>query len=337
MALAPRGMSRTPTDGEIRLITKVARMYHERGIRQVDIADTLHLSQARVSRLLKRATELGIVRTVVAVAQGVHTDLEEALEQRYGLAEAVIVDVQGSEHDIAAALGSAGASYLETTLTGGERIGISSWSQTLLAAVDRMHPLRLPGADSVIQLVGGFGAPSAQAAGNRLLSELARLIGATPIFVPAPGLVGTKSIRDSLLNDSAMEAVSAEWNRLTMVLVGIGSLPPSPLLQASGNAVDPAEQDKLLAAGAVGDVCQRYFDADGVLVHSDLDDRVVGIDPDTLRLVRHRVGIAGGQSKHAAIHAALAGGWVNVLLTDTVTAESLLTDRAPAKDRRRPG
>ena len=331
MASASRSMSRTPTDGEIRLITKVARMYHERGIRQVDIADTLHLSQARVSRLLKRATELGIVRTVVAVAQGVHTDLEEALEQKYGLAEAVIVDVQGSEHDIAAALGSAGASYLETTLTGGERIGISSWSQTLLAAVDRMQPLRLPGADSVIQLVGGFGAPSAQAQGNRLLTELARLVGATPIFVPAPGLVGRKAIRDSLLSDSAMEEVAAEWSRLSMVLVGIGSLPPSPLLQASGNAVDPAEQDKLLAAGAVGDICQRYFDADGVLVPSELDDRVVGIAPDTLRQVRHRVGLAGGQSKHAAIHAALTGRWVNVLLTDTRTAEVLLRERVTTR------
>ncbi|MEV6489733.1 sugar-binding domain-containing protein [Actinoplanes sp. NPDC051633] len=317
-------MSRTPSDGEIRLITKVARMYHERGIRQTNIADTLHLSQARVSRLLRRATELGIVRTVVIGGEGMHTQLEEALEEKYALADAVVVDVQGSEHDIAAALGSAGASYLETTLTGGERIGISSWSQTLLAAVDRMHSLRLPGADSVIQLVGGFGAPSAQAAGNRLLTELARLIGASPIFVPAPGLVGKKAIRDTLLTDPAMEDVATEWARLTMVLVGIGSLPPSPLLRASGNAVDPAEQDKLLAAGAVGDVCQRYFDAAGDPVRSALDDRVVGIDADMLRRVRHRVGIAGGQSKHAAIHAALTGGWVNVILTDTGTAEALL-------------
>ena len=324
MSLAPRSVTRTPTEAEIRLITKVARMYHERGIRQVDIADTLHLSQARVSRMLKRATELGIVRTVVTVAQGIYTDLEEALEQRYGLAEALIVDVEGSDQDIVEALGSAAASYLETTLTGGERLGISSWSQTLLAAVDRMHSLRLPGAESVIQLVGGLGAPSAQAEGNRLLTELARHVGAIPIFVPAPGLVGSNQIRDSLLNDSAMEAVAAEWNRLTMVLVGIGSLPPSPLLRASGNAVDPAEQDKLLEAGAVGDVCQRYFDASGDHVPSDLDDRVVGIDADTLRRVPHRVGVAGGASKHGAVHAAVAGGWVNVLLTDTGTAQALL-------------
>jgi DNA-binding transcriptional regulator LsrR (DeoR family) len=327
MTSAPRN-ARTPTDGEIRLITKVARMYHERGIRQVEIADTLHLSQARVSRLLKRATEVGIVRTVVAVAPGVHTDLEEALEQRYGLAEVVVVDVDGNYQDITAALGSAGASYLEATLTGGERIGISSWSQTLLAVVDRLHPFRVAGAESVIQLVGGLGAAAAQTEGNRLLSELARLIGATAIFVPAPGLVGHKTVRDSLLNDPAMDAVAAGWNRLTMALVGIGSLPPSPLLRASGNAVDPAEQDKLIAAGAVGDVCQRYFDAAGVHLHSDLDDRVTGIDADTLRRIPRRIGIAGGESKHAALRAALTGGWVNVLLTDTSSAEALLRESA---------
>jgi DNA-binding transcriptional regulator LsrR (DeoR family) len=125
-------------------------MYHERGIRQTDIADTLHISQARVSRFLKRAAELGIVRTVVAVAPGLHTEVEEALEEKCGLTETVVVNVEGTDEEIIAGLGSAGATYLETTLTGGERIGISSWSQTLLALVDRMRPFRVPGADSVI-------------------------------------------------------------------------------------------------------------------------------------------------------------------------------------------
>jgi DNA-binding transcriptional regulator LsrR (DeoR family) len=41
-------------------------MCHERGMLQPDIADTLHRSQARVSRL-KRAAEFGVVRTVGAV------------------------------------------------------------------------------------------------------------------------------------------------------------------------------------------------------------------------------------------------------------------------------
>jgi len=324
MVASSSGMTRAPTDGQLRLITKVARMYHERGVRQVDIADTLHISQARVSRLLKRAAELGIVRTVVAVAPGVHTEIEEALEERYGLSEALVVDVEGTDNEIIAGLGSAGATYLETTLTGGERIGISSWSQTLLAVVDRMRPFRVSGAERVVQLMGGFGNSSVQTQGNRLLTEFARLVGATAIFVPAPALVGSRTVRESLLNDPAMESVAKDWANLTMAIAGIGSLPPSPLLRASGNAADLADQDRLHAAGAVGDVCQRFFDSDGELVPSALDDRVVGIDADTLRETPRRVGIAGGESKHKAISAAVRGKWVNVLITDTATAAALL-------------
>ena len=84
MAASPGGMTRAPTDGQLRLITKVARMYHERGVRQTDIAEALHISQARVSRLLKRAAELGIVRTVVAAAPGVHTEVKK--RSRIGMA-----------------------------------------------------------------------------------------------------------------------------------------------------------------------------------------------------------------------------------------------------------
>jgi DNA-binding transcriptional regulator LsrR (DeoR family) len=327
MVASSSGMTRAPTDGQLRLITKVARMYHERGVRQVDIADTLHISQARVSRLLKRAAELGIVRTVVAVAPGVHTQIEEALEERYGLSEALVVDVEGTDEEIIAGLGSAGATYLETTLTGGERIGISSWSQTLLAVVDRMRPFRVSGAESVVQLMGGFGNSSVQTQGNRLLTEFARLVGATAILVQAPALVGNRTVRESLLNDPAMESVAKDWANLTMAIAGIGSLPPSPLLRASGNAADLADQDRLHAAGAVGDVCQRFFDSDGKHVPSALDDRVVGIDADTLREIPRRVGIAGGESKHKAISAAIKGSWVNVLITDTGTASALLNSQ----------
>ena len=330
MSASPGGIARAPTDGQLRLITKVARMYHERGIRQTEIADALHISQARVSRLLKRATELGIVRTVVAVAPGVHTEVEEALEVKYDLAEAVVVDVEGTDEDIVAALGSAGATYLETTLTGRERIGISSWSQTLLAVVDRMRPFRVPGAESVVQLMGGVGNASVQTQGNRLLTEFARLVGATTTFVPAPALVGNTTIRESLLNDPAMESVAKEWARLSMALAGIGSLPPSPLLRASGNAADLADQDRLHEAGAIGDICLRFFDSVGNLVPSDLDDRVVGIDADTLRKIPRRIGIAGGESKHKAIHAAVSGRWVNVLVTDTRTAAALLQGEGSA-------
>jgi DNA-binding transcriptional regulator LsrR (DeoR family) len=101
------------------------------------------------------------------------------------------------------------------------------------------------------------------------------------------------------------------------------------LLRDSGNALPDADQEVLRTSGAVGDICQRFFDASGDPVRSPVDERVVGITPDQLRRIPRRVAIAGGVRKHPAIRAALLGGWVNVLITDLDEAERLIADAAP--------
>lgn len=122
-----------------RLMVRVARLYHEQGVRQPQIAQQLHVSQAKVSRLLKRAEEAGIIKVTVQAPLGGFTDTEEALVQRYGLADAVVAEAPGdAEGDVLATVGAAAASYLADVLLGHERIGISSWSATLLAMVNAM-------------------------------------------------------------------------------------------------------------------------------------------------------------------------------------------------------
>lgn len=314
-----------PADGQVRLLTKVARMYHERGVRQADIASALNISQAKVSRLLKRAESLGIVRTIVTVAPGVYAELEEQLEERYGLAEAVVVDVDpdADEEELLASVGAGAAAYLEATLSGSDRIGVSSWSQTVLAMVDRMRPFTVRGATEVVQLLGGVGAPEAQSHSNRILGELARILGAEPVYVQAPGVVADPAVRDSLLHDPSMQEVTRHWNELTMALVGIGSIEPSDVLATSGNAFAPDDRATLLAQGAVGDICHRIFRADGTLVRGEVDDRIIAIPVENLMRIPRRVGIAGGARKLEAIHGALAGGWVTTLVTDLRSAEEL--------------
>lgn len=305
---------------ELRLLGKVARLYHEHGIRQPEIAADLGMSQARVSRLLKQAQELGIVRTVVTLPPGVHTDLEEALKDAFGLRDAVVVDTDGAGDDVFPALGGATATYLDITLTSGHVLGVSSWSETLLSAVRRLPVKRGASVSRVVQLVGGLGAPAVQVQATRLTSDLAERTGAQPVFFPAPGIVDSASVRRAILKDrSVAEAVTA-WDSLTDVLVGIGSVEPSPLLLQSGNALGEDDLAQLRQLGAVGDVCFRFFDDLGALVRSEIDQRVVGITPAQLLGVPRRIGVAGGRRKRVAIRAALAGGWVNVLITDLDTA-----------------
>lgn len=77
--------------------------------------------------------------------------------------------------------------------------------------------------------------------------------------------------------------------------------------------------------GAVGDICFRYFDAQGAAIKSPLMQRVIGIEPASLKKIGRVVGVAGGQRKTKAILAALRGKWINLLITDRKTAEDLLS------------
>lgn len=310
---------------QLRLITRVARLYHEQGVKQPQIAERLHLSQAKVSRLLKRAEELGIVRVRVVAPDGANTELVEELVARFGLLDAVVTESPSPEESaVVASVGAAAAAYLDDILLGSERVGISSWSATLLAMVSAMKRRATPVAESVVQVIGGVGNPQAQVQATRLTERLAALTGGAPHFLPAPGVVSTAALCRAMLAEPYIAHVAEEWQNLTILLAGLGSLEPSPLLLQSGNAIPAGDQSTLRELGAVGDICLRFFDADGRPVASDFDDRVIGIGPETLRAVPRRVGVAGGRRKHSAIRAALVGGWVNVLITDTETAEAVL-------------
>jgi DNA-binding transcriptional regulator LsrR (DeoR family) len=326
-----RSMTAARRDEQLRLMTKVARLYHEHGLRQPEIAARLHVSQPRVSRLLKQAEAEGIVRTTVIVPAGVQTGLEDELEQAYGLREAVVVEcLDASEDGIIYDLGVATARYLEASLTGGDVVGISSWSATLLAAVDEMRPLSRPGADRVLQLFGGVGNPAAEAHAARLTQRFAELTGSRPTFLLAPGIATSIEARDAIMQDQFVGAALAGLDDVTLALVGIGALEPSSLLQSSGNIYSEPELRAIGERGAVGDICLRFIDAQGSAVVSEMDERVIGVTLDQLARTDRSVGVAGGGRKYEAIRGALLGRWVNVLITDHVTAERLIADRPAA-------
>jgi len=114
------------TRDQLRLMTVASRLYHERGVRQRDIATQLGVSQPRVSRLLQQAEEQGIVRTVVVAPEGIYPEPEEALEDAYKLRECHVVEVFGGDGAIPRELGVAAARYLSETTLWGPRVGFTS-------------------------------------------------------------------------------------------------------------------------------------------------------------------------------------------------------------------
>jgi DNA-binding transcriptional regulator LsrR (DeoR family) len=310
---------------EIRLMAKVARMYYDQGIRQQEITERLNIHQSKVSRMLKRAREANIVRISVATPAGFFPDLEDALENRFQLKEAVVIDSDGEEERVVRDLGAAAAFYVETTIKPEMVIGISSWSRSLFSMVDTLHPSTAGAGGKVVQILGGVGNASTQYQAMLLAQRLAGLIGASPVLLQAPGVVGSAEAKAVLVKDASVEEASKLFSKLDLALVGIGSLEPSSLLANSGNIFSVEERRQLRRSGAVGDICFQFIDKQGRLVESPLMKRVIGIDLATLKSAPRVVGIAGGESKIPAILAALKGKWINVLITDRRTAERMIS------------
>lgn len=320
-----------PRIEELRLIAKIARLYYDLGYTQSEIASQLDLSQATISRLLRRAIDEQIVRITVSMPTGVFADLEEAVRQRYDLHEVIVVDCdevadkgQQTEKGIMRELGTAAAYYLENTIKKGEVIGISSWSETLLAMVDQMRRLTRRYDARVVQILGGIGHPDAEVHAARLTDRLAVLVNGTAAFLPAPGIVGSADARQIFLDDQYVAKVLATFDDVTLALVGIGTVEPSGLLASSGNIFSAGELDLLRETGAVGDICLRFFNGQGQPVQTPLNDRVIGMGLGQLQQARRAVGIAGGVRKQEAVRAALVGGLINVLITDRCTASWLV-------------
>ncbi len=309
---------------ELRLIARVAQMYHVEGKRQAEIAETLRMSQATVSRMLKRAEQEAIVRTTIIPPPGTFAELETALRDRYGLTEAIVIDCsEDRDGAIMARIGEAAAHFLEVTLQQDEIIGVSSWSQTLLRMVDNIHPLRNAKAKYVVQILGGMGDASVQTHATELTARLAKLTGGEPRLLLVQGITSSREAKLVMLSDPVVRGTMDMFGRLSLAIIGIGAVEPSELLARSGNVFSKQEMLLLQEAGAVGEISYRFYDKDGKLVDSPLNDRVIGISLEQLQKTDRVMALAGGASKTAAIAGALRLGVIDVLVTDRFTAARL--------------
>src|SRR5262245_55688214 len=287
---------------DLRLMTRAARLYYEERLIQSEIASRLGLTQVAVSRLLKKAEEHGIVRTTVVTPPGAFAELEELLEHRFGLSQVIVGEATiDAEEAVLAAIGSAAAQFLESIIKSKEVIGISSWSASLLSTVAQMHPVRKVEKCLVVQMLGGIGSPSAEQHANHLAVRLARLVHGDARFLPIPGIVGSTNAAKVLLRDPNVSNTLALFKKVTLALVGIGSLEPSALVASSGNVFSRVELESIQKNGAVGDICLRFYDAKGQVIRSALNERVIGMTLEDLGRVGRSVAICGGRRKFPAI------------------------------------
>ncbi len=307
-----------------RMMLKVSDLYYNRNLNQQKIARRLSISRPTVSKLLTAAREIGIVTITVSDLTGrKHFQLEQMLEEQYGLVEVFIVETMEDTTRTKDAMGKACAQFLSGIIKDGQTVGLSMG--TSLSHIAHHIPEVFYPNLSFVPLIGGIGTVSNELHSNFIVESLAKAYSGKYFPLHAPAMLSRKSTKTELMKEASIRRVFKKAEKMDIAVVGIGTPSLDSTIIKTGY-ISPAMLDDIHALNLVGDICMTFYDEEGRIDTYPLNDNVMAIHLNLLRHTQYTVGVCCGTEKLKAVSGAIRGGFINVLITDYVLAQALLND-----------
>lgn len=314
-----------------RFLIKVAELYYHDGLSQQEIAKKLHTSRTSISRALIQARNEGYVQIRIQYPEQSNLGLERELEEKYGLTEALVAVPaydQSSDQEVA----FQAVDYTLRVLKKNMVLGMT-WGRAMhgfveqLAQDERLRSLSFRN----VKIVPFLGTPGitqidswdATTYSNTLATKVGNLLHCASYNLSAPMYVDGEKEKELIEGIDEISKVLRMAETADMALIGIGSMQKDSSIIKAGIRTEE-EYKELIQKGAVGEIVGRIYDKNGQTVDEDLQRKMIGISLDKIAKIPVRVGISYGKDKIEAIKGAIAGGLVNVLVTDVPTAELLL-------------
>lgn len=299
------------------LATKAAWYYYMENYTQHQIAEAMGLSRAKVIRLLEDAKTDGIIQFNFRKDDSTRVSLEKNLIAAYGLNDAFVVPTPLNEAALTHTISRAAALYVSDHLRPGGylNIGYGDTVSSMLGYLAKEHEDPI----NVVSMTGGV---------SYYLPSVSSTAYAMHLFlIPSPLIVSSSEVRDALLGEKSIQEIYAMTEHADMSVVGIGAAVEGATVLRNG-IIRESELAILKMQGSVGDVLNHFYDSEGNPITTEIENRTISTDIEKLRTMKNVVGVAGGSEKVAAIKAVLRGGYLNVLVTDSKTAEGLLLSSA---------
>ncbi len=308
------------------LLLQIANLYYVDGLPQTNVAKLANVSQAKVSRLLARARERGLVRITVAEYDPRDHELEEQLESRLGLRHAVVVKTAKGLNTL----------ELRQSLTHFAAPWVARWIPahgTLAIAGGRtmqwlIHNMTAPpGVEglTVVQSMGNIDASVGPYDALELGRILAKRWCGKFFVLNTPAILPDAKTRKTLLGLESVRTVVEQLREVQAALVGVGTLHNSVFVERG--VLTNQDTAQLAKAGAVGEICGRFYDRDGNECQTSYRDRVISMDFADLRRAEQVIAVVAGSDRTEAILGALRGGLLKFLVIDRAGATALLEAR----------
>jgi deoxyribonucleoside regulator len=306
---------------DTRLMLRAAQLYYHGDLTQDAVGKQLGVSRFKVGRLLERALREQAVRIEIVHPAARLVALEDALVGRFGLTDAVVVDVSARDDERLARerVADAAADHLADMAPTGV-IGVS-WGRTMIELANRLQP-GWTRATQIVQLNGAISRSAQPTRYQEVVERFGSTTGAAIQLLPAPAIVGTPELRQALEADASVAAPLKAARQATSAVFGMGVMGAESVHVASGY-LDRRELKRLEKAGAVGDVLGRFITIDGQVALPSLDARTVGL-PLTELCGKRTVGLAAGPGRGPVALGALRSACIKTFVTDEATAEWVL-------------
>lgn len=300
------------TDYEKNLMIKIAWYYYMENMTQQAIADRLNITRMRVIKLLEKARQTGVVQFRISSSLDFRRDLETKLMEKYHLRDCYTVPTNPNETGTNDTIARAASIYIADHVRENSYINFG-YGDTTSKTIEYLAK-NLETAVSFVSLTGGVG--------YYLPKSESNIFNAKLYLIPSPIIMSSAQMADAIKKESSVQEVTDMIRLASMTIVGIGGMDDSATIVKS-SILNPSDFRLLAMKGAVGDVICHFIDKDGNLVDTEVDSRLVSVHLSTLKELDNVIGVAAGKHKLSAIHAALTGGYVDILITDEETAALL--------------
>lgn len=311
-------------------LAHAAFLYYIEGLSQADVARVLGVTRSNVSRMLSAAREQYIVRFEIAYPLERDPALERRLASMFaanGVRDVMVVPSRDTgvgrvSHSLLA-VGQACCSWLDINLKDQQRLGLC-WGSTMEAMVESAHFDRRVDVE-VVQIAGELSIDS-RFSGHDLVRNLAEKLGGRYQYFNAPAITPDEATAKALLNSPQVFSALASARACDVAVIGIGqfALGSSDLFLQRAGASD-AEIQEAHDRGAVGQISGRFFDRTGQQLDLSLNRRVLSLDLAEITAIETIVAVASSVHKAEAVHAAIQGGLINILVVDDLLAQELAT------------
>ena len=333
--------SRTRVQRSSEELVDLAIRHYELGEPIDALAADRGVDQSTIRRWLIRARREGLVQTLVVppLNDEARTKLSQDVRYAFDLEDVVIVpgredvldalDGTAPKEALVFSLGQAAAGYLEDHLTNKDTL-LVPWGRTANYVARQMKaPRPLPGL-TVVPMQGVLGVDYHPFEANVLAFSIASKFGGQSLLLPAPAIVDG-DIGEVIEGLPLVRKVLRKYEDATAAIVPLASPDPERSTIVRTGLLSVAMVKDLVSRGAVGEIASHWwFDRQGKVVGRG-QIHPIGLGLDGLSEMVGRRGkviavVGASRERIPPLKVALLQKLVNVLITDHITAQVLLSE-----------